>query len=229
MSEPAPRAVGIVGRRTRDLLPLIAMMGLFFLVVCSVGILRPIKNALALDGLGDTQFYKVYLVSAVVVFFVPLFNRLADRIPWRWLIPGVAVFFALNLVAFRFLYREGSAAFGVIFYGWYDLFAAALVAQFFMATQLFLNARTAKNAYPLVIAGGSISATLGGAITWFFAERVGTPNLLLVAAALILVFSVGMPLVWKAGADAAKAETRKRPQTRKTSKIERAHHAAPVT
>ena len=72
-----------VGPNRRELPRLLAMMGLFFLVVCAVGILRPIKNALALDGLGDTDFYKVYLVSAVVVLFVPIYNKLADRLPWR--------------------------------------------------------------------------------------------------------------------------------------------------
>jgi ATP/ADP translocase/HEAT repeat protein len=190
---------GAASRAQRDLAPLIAMMGLFFLVVCAVGILRPIKNALALDGLGDTDFYKVYLVSAAVILFVPLYNRLANHVPWRWLIPAVALFFALNLAFFRVVYIEGSTSFGLIFYGWYDLFAAALVTQFFMATQLFFNARSAKRAYPIVIAGGSIGATLGGAVTGFFAERVGTPNLLLVAAALIVLFAVCMPLVWRAG------------------------------
>jgi ATP:ADP antiporter, AAA family len=175
---------------------LAVMMALFFLVVCAVGILRPIKNALALDGLGATDFYKVYLVSAFVILFVPLFNRAADRFAWRWLLPGIALFFAANLVFFRLIYVEGSAAFGLVFYGWYDLFAAALVTQFFMATQLFFDARSAKRAYPLVIAGGSIGATLGGGITGFFAERVGTPNLLLVAAVLIVVFSVVMPWVF---------------------------------
>jgi ATP:ADP antiporter, AAA family len=188
-----------LARRIRDLLPLIAMFSLFFLVVCAVGVLKPIRNALALDGLAATQFYKVYLVSAVVVFFVPIYNRLAARFPWRWLIPSVAVFFALNLVVFRFVYVEGSALFGLVFYGWYDLFAAALVSQFFMATQLFLDARAAKRAYPIVIAGGSFGATLGGGITGFFAEQIGTPNLLLVAAGLIVTFAVGMPLVWRAG------------------------------
>ncbi len=173
-----------------------SMMGLFFLVVCAVGILRPIRNALALDGLAQTDFYKVYLVSAVVVAFVPAYNRLSNRWPWRWLIPAVALFFATNLLVFRALYVEGSTAFGLMFYGWYDLFAAALVTQFFMATQLFFDARLARRAYPLVIAGGSIGATLGGAITGFFAERVGTPNLMLVAAALIALFSVGIPIIW---------------------------------
>ncbi len=186
----------VVKGRRDELLKLVAMFSLFFLVILAVGILRPIKNTLALDGLAETNFYQVYLVSASVILFVPIFNRLADHIPWRWLIPGVALFFAGNLVFFRAVYREGSAAFGLIFYGWYDLFAAALVTQFFMTTQLFFNSRDAKKAYPLVIAGGSIGATLGGGITGFFAERVGTPNLLLVAAGAIAVFAVCLPFVW---------------------------------
>jgi ATP:ADP antiporter, AAA family len=179
----------------RELTRLLAMMGLFFLVVCAVGILRPIKNALALDGLGATDFYKVYFVSAVVVLFVPLFNRLSDRIAWRTLFGLIALFFALNLVLFRLWYQEGSAGFGLMFYGWYDLFAAALVAQFFMATQVYFDARSAKRAYPVVIAGGSLGATLGGGITGFFAESVGAPNLMLVAALLILIFAGGIPWV----------------------------------
>ena len=63
----------------QELPRLLALMGLFFLVVCALGILRPIKNALALDGIGATDFYQVYLVSAVVVLFVPLFFRLVTR------------------------------------------------------------------------------------------------------------------------------------------------------
>jgi len=182
-------------------LRLLGMMALFFLVVCAVGILRPIKNAMALDGLGETEFYQVYLVSAVVVFFVPMYNWLADRVDHRRLITGVGLFFAANLVLFRALYSEGSTAFGLAFYGWYDLFAAALVTQFFLAAQLFFDARMAKRAYPVVIAGGSIGATLGGAITGFFAVRIGTPNLLLVAAGLLAVFALALPLAWGSGGE----------------------------
>ncbi len=207
MNEQGGRAAARV-RVTREGARLAAMMGLFFLVVCAVGILRPIKNSLALDGLGATSFYKVYLVSAIVVLFVPLFNRASDRVSWRWLLPGVALFFAFNLVVFRLAYVEGSAVFGLAFYGWYDLFAAALVTQFFMATQLFFDARSAKRAYPLVIAGGSLGATLGGGITGFFAESVGTPNLLLVAGGLIAMFGLAMPWVW-GGAGVARPAERK--------------------
>jgi hypothetical protein len=162
---PAARVGDLIGlpddRESR--VAVFAMMGLYFLVVLAVGILRPVRNALALDGLAEGDFYQVYLVSSLVILFVPLVNRLSNRFPWQRLIPAVALFFAVNLVVFRGVYQEGSTAFGLAFYGWYDLFAAALVAQLFMVTQLFFHARLAKNAYPVVIAGGSLGATLGGA------------------------------------------------------------------
>jgi len=200
------RVPGLERFDRRELSRLAGLMGLFFLVVCAVGMLRPVKNALALDGLGATEFYKVYLVSAVVVLFVPLYNRLAARFPWRTLIPAVALVFAAQLVLFRIFYIEGSTVFGLVFYGWYDLFAAALVTQFFMAAQLFLDTRSAKSVYPLVIAGGSIGATLGGATTGLLSQSIGTPNLLLVAAALIAVFAFALPLVW--GNDAPNQRSR---------------------
>jgi ATP/ADP translocase/HEAT repeat protein len=185
-------------RENRAATKLLAMFLLFFLVLTTVGILRPVRNVLALDGLADTEFYKTYFVSAFVVLFAPIYNRLADRISWKRLIPGVAFFFAASFLVFRLLYREGSALFGMAFYGWYDLYAAALVTQFFMATQLFFNSREAKKAYPLVIAGGSIGATVGGIAMGVLVERIGAPNMLLVAAGVVLVFGVALSLVWAA-------------------------------
>jgi ATP/ADP translocase/HEAT repeat protein len=175
---------------------LLGLMGMFFLVVTAVGILKPVRNAFALAGLGERDFYKVYLVSAVVILFVPIYNRMADRIGWRRLVPAVAVFFGLNLVVFRLLYSEGSTLLGVVFYGWYDLLAAALVTQFFVATHLFLTARSAKSAYPLVIGGGAIGAMLGGGIAGVLATMIGTENLLLVGALFVLAFGIGIGFVW---------------------------------
>lgn len=175
---------------------LFGLMGLFFLAVTAFYILKPVRNAFALSGLADRDFYKVYLVSAVVVLFVPVYNRLADLIGWRRLVPAVALFFAVNLVLFRLAYVEGSTVLGVAFYGWYDLFAAALVTQFFVATHMFLNARSAKGAYPLLIGGGAVGAMFGGGISGFLPDHIGAPNLLLVAAVFILAFAMGIPFVW---------------------------------
>ncbi len=182
--------------RQKDLPKLAAMMGLYFLVVLAVGILRPIKNALALDGLALRDFYQVYIVSAAVVVFIPPYNRLSERVPWRWLMPGVAIFFALNLLLFWRFYVDGSATYGMVFYGWYDLFSAGLAVQFFMTTQMLLNARAARQAYPLVIAGGAIGASLGGLVNALLAERLGTPNLLIIAAFLVGIFALALPFAW---------------------------------
>ncbi len=180
------------GERAR----LLAMVGLYFLVLFPVGMLRPIRNAFALDGLEKTDFYQVYLVSAVVILAVPPFNRLANRVRWHVLIPAVAALFAVSLVVLRLLYVEGSTTFGLVFYGYYDLFAAALVTQFFMAIQLFFNASDAKSAIPLVIIGGSLGATCGGFATGLLSKPLGAPNLLMVAAVPIAAFAAALPFVW---------------------------------
>jgi ATP:ADP antiporter, AAA family len=188
-----------------------SMMGLYFLIIFTLGILRPVRASLALDGLAEGDFYQVYLVSGLVILFVPLVNRLSNRFPWQRLIPAVAVFFGLNLLLFRAVYEEGSTLFGLAFYGWYDLFAAALVTQFFMVAQLFFNARLAKHAFPVIIAGGSLGATLGGLTSALFARGLGTPNLLLVAAGPILLFAAAVPFVWSmARPDQGQAPPRKR-------------------
>jgi ATP/ADP translocase len=192
---------------------LVAMAALFFLISCAVGVLRPVKNALALDGLGGTNFYRVYLVSALVVLFVPPWTRLVARTGWRKLVTGLALFFAANLVLFYIFFRPGSTLQGLLFYGWYDLCSAALVSQFFLATQYQVDARSAKHAYPLIIAGGSIGAAAGGAITGFFAESLGTGNLLLIAAALIAAFGLALPFAAGPG-PGAERKTGRRPRER---------------
>ncbi len=65
-----------------------------------------------------------------------------------------------------------------------------------MAVQVFFNARDAKSAVPLVIAAGSIGATLGGLTTGLLARSIGTPNLILVAASFVAVFAAALPFVW---------------------------------
>lgn len=134
------------------------MMGLYFPVICSVGILRPINNVVALAGLAPGAFYNVYFVSAAVALFVFPENRVADRVPWKRLIPATAFGFALLLLGFRLAYPRTGAACGMLFCGWYDLYAAVMVGQFFLATQLYFDSRQAKDAYPLLIGARSLSA-----------------------------------------------------------------------
>jgi ATP:ADP antiporter, AAA family len=169
------------------------MAALNLLLMCALGILKPIKNAFALVGLGDVGFYRVYFVSAAVLLLVPVYSRLARHVAAHRLALHTALFFIANLMLLRAVYRDGSLVFGVGFYGWYDLVAAVLVTQFFLTAQRHFDPRLAREAYPVVIAGGAIGATLGGVVTGLLAARIAPPNLMFAAAAALAAFALALP------------------------------------
>lgn len=171
-----------------------ALTSLYLLVVCAVGMLHPVRNALVLGALGGTAFYKVYVASALVAVAVVPFGRLAARVPQQRLTPAVAGVFVANLLIFRALF-PGGAAFGVLFYAWHDLYAGILTSQFFLVANTLLDPRSAKTAFPMIVAAGSVGAALGGAITGFLTPVIGVANLLLVAAALTTAFALAIPSV----------------------------------
>ncbi len=172
----------------------VALTSLYLLVVCAVGILHPVRNALVLGALGGQGFYKVYVASALVAVAVVPFGRLAARVPQQRLTPAIAAVFAANLLMFRALF-PGGLVFGVLFYAWHDLFAGILISQFFLAANTLLDPRSAKTAFPVIVAAGSVGGALGGAITGFLSPVIGVANLLLVAAVLTFVFAAAIPAV----------------------------------
>jgi hypothetical protein len=171
-----------------------ALTSLYLLVVCAVGMLHPVRNALVLGALGGQGFYKVYVASALVALAVVPFGRLAARVPQQRLTPAVAAVFAANLLVFRAFF-PGGMVFGVLFYAWHDLFAGILVSQFFLAANTLLDPRSAKTAFPVIVAAGSVGAAVGGAVTGFLSPMIGVANLLVVAAVLTAAFAAAMPFV----------------------------------
>ena len=171
-----------------------ALTSLYLLVVCAVGMLHPVRNALVLGALGGQGFYKVYVASALVALAVVPFGRLAARVPQQRLTPAIAAVFAANLLMFRAAF-PGGLVFGILFYAWHDLFAGILVSQFFLAANTLLDPRSAKTAFPLIVAAGSIGAAVGGAVTGFLSPVIGVANLLVVAAVLTAAFAAAIPLV----------------------------------
>jgi len=170
------------------------LTSLYMLVVCAVGMLHPVRNALVLGALGGQGFYKVYVASALVALAVVPFGRLAARVPQQRLTPAIAAVFAANLLMFRAAF-PGGLVFGILFYAWHDLFAGILVSQFFLAANTLLDPRSAKTAFPLIVAAGSIGAAVGGAVTGFLSPVIGVANLLVVAAVLTAAFAAAIPLV----------------------------------
>ena len=193
-----------------------ALTSLYLLVVCAVGMLHPVRNALVLGALGGTAFYKVYVASALVAVAAVPFGRLAVRIPQHRLTPAIAGVFVANLLVFRALF-PGGVRFGVLFYAWHDLYAGILTSQFFLAANTLLDPRSAKTAFPMIVAAGSVGAALGGAVTGFLTPVIGVANLLLVAAALTTVFALAIPRVLGSMAPGTQAHVREVNETKGAS------------
>src|SRR3989442_15306922 len=73
----------------------------FFLVLCSYYLLRPVRDALAVEAGAEKLQWLVTGTFAAMVALVPAFGWVCARLSRARLLPVVYAFFALNLLVFR--------------------------------------------------------------------------------------------------------------------------------
>jgi AAA family ATP:ADP antiporter len=158
-------------------------------------IIKPVREALILSEWGPEA--KIYASAGQAVLYlvlVPLYSRLADRLPVRRLITTVLVFFALCLVAFYGLAWTGLSI-GIAFFLWVGIFNMMVVAQFWsFANDVYTEAQ-GKRLFAIIGFGMSAGAVFGGFVTGRLIEPLGLYQLLLLSAALLMVSLV---LTWAA-------------------------------
>src|SRR4029077_15217541 len=106
------------------------------------------------------------------------------------LISSVTVFFATNLVLFWALGTR-DVHLGVPFFLWVGVFNTVTVAQFWSFAAETYTEEQGKRLFPIVGIGSSIGA-VGGATIARPLVRLGSPFLLMLIAAGILVSTVGL-------------------------------------
>jgi AAA family ATP:ADP antiporter len=162
-----------------------------FLLMTAYYLIKPVREALILGHWGAEAKTAASAGQALLlVAVVPLYSRLADRLPSRRLINAVLVFFAGCLVAFYGAARAGLPV-GIGFYLWVGVFNLMVVAQFWsFANDIYLPEQ-GKRLFAIVGFGMSAGAVSGSVIAGRLIGPLGLHQLLLVAAAL-LVASVGL-------------------------------------
>src|SRR5258708_33143459 len=74
----------------------------FFLLLCSYYLLRPVRDALAVEA-GTQALQWLFTATFIAMLaLVPLFGSLCQRLPRARLLPAGYPFFALHLLAFGF-------------------------------------------------------------------------------------------------------------------------------
>ncbi len=172
--------------RRRELARLVPLTTAYGLVMASLYVLKPARNALFLDeqGIGELP-YVLMLVALVGGGAALIFSRLARR--WRLdrLILSTFLFLGLCLIGFRLLLPHGFGWSYYLFYVWVNLYGLMATSLLWLQANASFDAREGRRLFGLIGTAGILGAILGGGLTSWLVAITGTENLLLVCAAMI--------------------------------------------
>ncbi|HLT89449.1 MAG TPA: MFS transporter [Woeseiaceae bacterium] len=160
-----------------------------FLLMAAYFILRPVRNAMASDW---TDAELSLLWTGTFVFSlaaVTVYGAIIPRVRIRHLVPGVYVFFTLSFFAFYLgaTQVENRGWLNAAFYVWVSVFSLFHVSVFWSFMADIYNREQAPRLFAFIAAGSSLGAITGPAITIALANVVGTYEILLVAAVMLLL------------------------------------------
>jgi ATP:ADP antiporter, AAA family len=188
----------IVDLKTNERAPALWSFVYFFCLLSSYTMLRPLREEMGIQG-GVENLQWVFTGTFVAMLVcVPIFGWAAARYARRVLLPGVYLFFILNLAVFYALFTLEIAPVHTAraFFIWVSVFNLFVVSVFwsFMA-DLFTNEQ-ARRLFGFIAAGGSAGAFAGPALTALLAVPLGAINLLplsatLLAATLVCISRLG--------------------------------------
>lgn len=158
-----------------------------FLAMTSYNIVKPVTQSKFIDGLGALYVPFADLGAGIAIGIVMQgYLQATGRLPRRSIIPTTLAGLAVALGLFWVLFQSGSESVAVAFYVFGRLFGILVISQFWTLANEVYDARQARRLFGFIGGGSSLGGVLGGVTTAFMAGTVGTTNLLLVSALVLL-------------------------------------------
>lgn len=165
----------------------------FFLVMASYYTLKPVREAFFLDSEGVKNFPVVHILLVFVTYgAAQVYDQLARRHRGGWLAARTVPLIAAGILAFWAMLRvaePGSLFFRGLVWTYYlgvSLHCVFAVAFFWSLTHGAFTPEQGKRWYGLIGVGGILGGAAGGVLTHLLVPQVGSVNLLLVSAVLLL-------------------------------------------
>jgi len=164
---------------------------MFGLMMCVVGMFiigRVVRDTLFLSRFPSSWLPSMYLWVALGVFIqAGLYSRIADRFRRdRTLMASLSVAILL-MIASRVLVWAGVKYFLPVLYVLVELIGSLLILQSWTLANDIFTTREAKRLFGLVGAGGVLSSVVVGFGSRAAVARLGTPELLLLCALLLML------------------------------------------
>ncbi len=166
----------------------LAMTFLVFLILTSYYMIKPVREALILQqGGAEAKSYMSAVMAVLLYFLVQGYARLVSRYERTRLITIVTGIFVGCLVVFWVLARLGVPYLGYVFFVWIGIFSVMVVAQFWSYANDVYSNEAGKRLFAVVGFGGLVGAWAGAEITNRLLDYVGIFEILLLAAAVLVV------------------------------------------
>ena len=160
-----------------------------FILMAAYFILRPVRDAMASDWSRDevTMLWNGTFLFSIIA--VSVYGGVISRIRFSRVVPGVYIFFAASFAAFYFgsSLVEDSTTIDKAFYVWLSVFSLFHVSVFWSFMSGLFSKEQAPRLFAIIATGASVGAIVGPIIPSFFAESIGTMNLLLISAGMLLL------------------------------------------
>ena len=177
--------------RRDELRPVLAAGLFFFCVLTALMVVRPAREALGMQR-GIEAIRWLFIGTVLVTLLVnPLFGWLVSRFRRIVFVNATYLFFAFGLVAFYLLLvlapESAGQTSGQVFYVWFSVFNLFAVMLFWALMADRFTLEQAKRLFGAIAVGGTLGAIFGPWLASQLAKPLGTPALLVVAAAFLLL------------------------------------------
>src|SRR5687767_7519142 len=190
-----PMASAILQRfsniRREELAPTLVAGLFFFCVLTALMVVRPAREALGMQrGIDSVRW--LFIGTVVVTLLVnPVFGLLVARFRRLVFISATYLFFAFSLVGFYALLVLAPASIGErtgqVFYVWFSVFNLFATMLFWALMADRFTLEQGKRLFGAIAVGGTLGAIFGPWLASMLAKPLGTPALLLVAAAFLVL------------------------------------------
>jgi AAA family ATP:ADP antiporter len=163
------------------------MFAYSFLAMTAYNIIKPVTRSKFISDLGADNLPWVQLGAGLLIgVIMHAYARAIGLVPRRWAIPVTQAGLVLVLIVFWALLSAGYDAASAAFYVLGLILGILLISQFWTLANDIYDARHAKRLFGFIGGGASLGGATGAAITATVVSRVGTVNLLLVGALVML-------------------------------------------
>jgi len=181
----------VVDFKDGEFAPAVLAAALYFCIMFGYFLLRPLRDAMGLDG-GVDSLRVLFLVGlGVMVLANVAFGYLTSKFPRRVFLPFVYVFAAaclgIFLAIFHFTSGNPPPIVGKVFFVWlstFNLFAVSVLWGY--VADLFSLERS-KRLFGFIGVGGTAGAIVGSAYTGVLVQRLGETGLFASAIILVLI------------------------------------------